>query len=285
LGGAIARRLMLYGAEVHGTGRRNRSPSQAVHHRAHLPEDTDSLLNEVMPEWVFHLAAPVEAGASADRSAVLRAGIVDAALSMAEATGRLGIPMLHAGTCAEYGRAPAPFREDGVAVPIDAYGELKLEATLAMASQPHVTIVRPFRAIGPGDESSVVAAAARDALAGQSFAMTSGEQRREWNHVDAIAEGIVRAAAHPEAKGRLFNIGGGPVASVLEAVRAVFAAAGADGGLIQAGARPQRPAEIPLLAGDHDRAMRLWGPLVQPSFAETIRQSVLWMAERGEGAA
>jgi len=239
----------------------------------------------VMPEAVLHLAAPVEAGASADRMAALRAGIVDAALSVAEATGRRGIPMLHVGTCAEYGRAPAPFKEDGIADPIDAYGKLKLEATLRMVAQPHITVVRPFRAIGPGDESSVVAAAARAALAGDPFAMTTGEQRREWNHVDAIAEGILRAAAHPEAQGRLLNIGGGPVASVLEAVRLVFAAAGADGGLIQVGARPQRRGEIPLLAGDHSQTVRLWQPLAQPSFAETIQQAVLWMAERGEGAA
>lgn len=242
-------------------------------------------MNSVMPELVFHLASPVEAGASADRMADLRRGIVDAAQSVAEASGRRGIPMLHVGTCAEYGRASAPFREDGGAIPIDAYGELKLEATVHLVTQSHVTVVRPFRAIGPGDESSVVAAAARAALAGESFAMTTGEQRREWNHVDAIAEGILRAAAHPEARGGVLNIGGGPVASVLEAVRAVFAAAGADGGLIQAGARPQRPGEIPLLAGDHSRAMRLWAPLVQPSFAETIEQAVSWTAERGEGAA
>ena len=285
LGTAVVRLLARYGADVHGTGRTRVVSEPAVHHAADFPADAERVVAELGPAHVIHLAAPVVPGAGAEISSRLRPGIVDAALAMSEATGRRGIPMLHCGTCAEYGDAPAPFSEQAVARPIDAYGALKLEATTALRGKGHVTVARPFRAIGRGDRSSVIAAATRAAIAGEEFQMTSGEQLREWNHVDAIAEGLIRAAGCVDLRGEVVNIGGGPTASVLEAVQSVYEAVGADTGRIAVGALPQRAAEIPLLAGDHTKAHSLWGVIAQPPLRATVREAVEWMKQSREDAA
>ena len=285
IGAAVVRLLAQLGAEVHGTGHRRHSPAPAVHHRAVFPDEADAIVAEVLPESVIHLAAPVVPGATDEQRALLRRGVVDAAIAVATAANRHGIPVLHAGTCAEYGDAPAPHLETGPARPIDAYGALKLEATEAVLAIPRVTVARIFRAVGPGDTASVLAQAARSALRRERFAMTTGEQVREWNRVDAIAEGLVNAAALSDLEGMVVNVGGGPAASVLDAVQAVFEAAGADRGLIDAGGRPQRANEVPRLVGDHGRARSAWGAIPQPPLGQTMSEFVAWTAARREGAA
>ena len=285
IGAAVVRRLAQQGAEVHGTGHRRRSAAPAVHHRAVFPDDAAAILAEVSPESVIHLAGPVAPGAAEEQRPLLRRGVVDAALAVASAASDHGIPVLHAGTCAEYGDAPAPHLESGPALPVDAYGALKLEATEAVLAVPGVTVARIFRAVGPGDTASVLAQAARAALRRERFAMTTGEQVREWNRVDVVAEGLVNAAALPDLAGSIVNVGGGPAVSVLDAVRAVFEAAGADPGLIDAGGRAQRASEVPRLVGDHSRARSAWGAIPQPPLRQTMSEFVAWTAARLEGAA
>ena len=284
LGGWVCRTLLEAGAEVHSTGHRNPSRWATAHHTARLPDDTDAIFTAVNPEVVFHLAGPVQPGAGSDSLATLRPGIVDAAEAIATASERCGSHLVHIGTCAEYGRCPAPHREDHTPQPTSTYGQLKLAASqhaLAVGG----TVVRPFRAIGPGDSQSVVFAAAMAAISGQPFAMTEGSQVREWNHVKAVATGIVTAGAHPEARGLVINIGGGEARSVYGVVESIFRAAGAPTDLIRRGALSPRLGDVQELIGDHTRAEGLWGTIPQPSLDETLRQTIEWLeSARGDAA-
>jgi len=288
VGRQVARQLLVAGAEVHGTGRDRRPKDCTVGHRSTFPEDAAQLIGKVQPSMVIHLAAPVMAGATEDRAGTLRSGIVDASIAIAEACASVGATLIHVGTCAEYGQATAPYTENAPCAPVDAYGTLKLEASLNLldrARHQPIAVVRPFRAIGPEDATSVVAQAARAALSRTEFEMTDGTQVREWNHVDAIAAGIIATGMHKAALGRVLNVGGGPIASVLSAVQMVFRAAGAPTDLIQVGARPQRDGEVPLLAGDHSQARALWGSIPQPTLEATISLAVQWHRSHTEGAA
>ena len=288
VGRQVARQLLVSGAEVHGTGRQQRPEECTVGHRATFPQDAAHLIGEVQPSMVFHLAAPVMAGATEDQTGSLRSGIVDASIAVAKACASIGATLIHVGTCAEYGQSTTPYTENAPCRPVDTYGTLKLEASLRLLERaPHqpIAVVRPFRAIGPGDVTSVVAQAAKAALTRTEFEMTKGTQVREWNHVDAIAAGIIATGMHKAALGRVWNVGGGPNASVLSAVQMVFRAADAPTKLIRVGARPQRDGEVPLLAGDHSQAQALWGPISQPSLEATIALAVQWHRSRAEGAA
>ena len=270
-------------AEVYAIGHTQLPTSGHHQARAVLPDEAEEVIAWSRPEVVFHLAAPVLPEADAEEE-VLEEGIVKATSGLVAAIRGAPIRMVHAGSCAEYGTAHAPYKEDTKPSPSTPYGCAKLIASQHVLAAGH-TVVRPFRAIGPGDTRSVVATATRAALSGTIFKMTTGEQVREWNHVGAVAQGIVAAGAHHGATGRAVNIGGGETASVRAVVGQVFKLAGADPADLRIGARPQRPGEVPLLSGEHQLAQTLWGAIQQPSLKETLAETVHWMRQRQDGVA
>jgi UDP-glucose 4-epimerase len=280
LGRAVCGLLQEAGAHVVGTWRSRPLPHGLDGFPATFPADADALLAQVRPEVVFHLAAPVKPGAVGEDTR-LRVGILDATVAVARASRAHGAFMVQVGTCAEYGDVPAPYREDGPISPTGPYGALKAAASLWVLAQTRstdlaATVVRPFRAYGPHDRSSVVAQAARAALAGQTFGITDGAQRREWNCVDSIAAGVVSAAVHPEAKGRVVNLGGGPELSVHELVDRVFVLAGADADLVKRGVLPRRAGEVDRLVGDHSLARSFWGDLAGPDLESGLEGVLDW---------
>lgn len=283
IGTQVVDLLVAAGAKVYATGHTQLPTSGDERARAALPDEADRIVQWAHAEVVFHLAAPILLEADAAES-VLDAGIVSATSALLSAVKGTRARVVCVGSCAEYGSAPAPYRETISPSPRSAYGRAKLVASTLALAAGH-TVVRPFRALGAGDTRSVVAAAAQAALSGQSFEMTTGEQVREWNHVQAIARGIVAAGAHGDAVGQVVNVGGGETASVRSVVEQVFTLAGADHRTLQIGARAQRPGEVPLLSGDHRRARALWGEIPQPSLTETLSEAVHWMRLQQDGAA
>jgi nucleoside-diphosphate-sugar epimerase len=252
-----------------------------------LPKDATSVIAQVSPSVVIHLAAPVNPDPSDHAKDAFRQGIVAGTEAVASACVAVGARLVQVGTCAEYGSVSAPYREAQVCQPEGLYGTLKHEASMVVSGNADLdwTIVRPFRAIGPGDDSSVVAAAARAAIGAEVFEMTDGAQVREWNHVDAVAQGIVAAAVHPGALRRVINIGGGPRMSVRDIVKRIFCLADADPGLVHVGARVRRLHEIESLFGDHSLAESLWGAVEQPTLDEVLRSVLSWQQSRIGGAA
>ena len=284
IGAWVVDHLSHVGAEVHAVGHTRLPNTGHVRSVTALPGDAAALVSRTKADTIFHLAAPIILEDDASAESELSIGVVDATTALIAAVDQTPARLVCVGTCAEYGGAPAPYTEDSTPEPRSAYGRAKLAATAAALSAGH-TVVRPFRALGPGDTRSVVAAAAQAACSGQPFAMTTGTQVREWNHVSAIAKGIIAAGAHDGAAGQVINLGGGASESVRAVVEQVFAHAGADPSSILIGARDQRPGEVPLLAGHHGRAAALWGTITQPSLSETLAESVHWTRRQMGGAA
>lgn len=286
LGGAVARLLLELGAEVHGTGSRRLPPDGVVAHPMRLPDEAGAVLRAIRPEVVFHLACPVDLRREPALYDRLREGILDGTAAVASAAMAMGARLVHVGTCDEYGAIEVPYREIDAGLPVSPYAALKAAASawvlgLSRYAGLEATVIRPFRGYGPGDLSSLVALAGTAALRGEPFAMTDGAQIREWNAVHALAEGIVAAGAHPDAPGRVINVGGGERASVLTVVQTIFRIAGADPALIQIGALPRRLAEVERLYGDHGLARSLWGEIEQPSLEEGLADTLDWLATEG----
>ena len=287
VGRAVCRALLEAGAEVHGTYRTRPPPDGIAAHLASLPGDIDALLDASCPEVVLHLASPVDVTRDPAAFPALRAGVLDATDAVARAALARSLRLVVTGTCEEYGDGEAPFSEAQLPRPVSAYSALKAAATgwvmtLTRTAGLQATVVRPFRAYGPHDHGSVVAQACRAALAGARFPTTDGAQVREWNHVDAIAAGVIAAAAHPDAVGRVLNLGGGEQASVRAVVEAIFRLAGADPALVDAGALPRRAGEVDRFWGDHRTAEALWGRLPNPSLEDGLRDTLDWWALEGE---
>lgn len=283
VGTALCHLLMELGAEVHGTFRARPCPAGVVDHPLNLPADVDGTLTRARPSVVFHLASPVDLSRAPEQYPRMRAAIVDGSDQIARWCLRNRVRLLYVGTCEEYGQGTAPFHEDQALQPVSAYSALKAAAghwvgTLSRTQGLQATVVRPFRAYGPGDHHSVVAQAGRAALEGRAFPMTSGEQVREFNHVDAIAWGMVAAAAHPEAIGALLNLGGGERRSVRSLVEQIFAAAGASADLVQAGALPHRAGEVAQFYADTTRSDALFGSLPNPPLAEGLADTLAWLS-------
>ena len=279
IGAAVCHQLMKAGAQVWGTGRTRVPSVSTVGLQALLPDDAARIVREAKPEVVFHLASPIALEADGDADKHLRLGIVEATRAVTMACIEGGARLVHVGTCAEYGPIDAPFCESDTCEPTGAYGILKLEATLWVLEQAHaleVGVVRPFRTYGPGDDQSLVAQVCRAALSGTRLPMTDGAQVREWNHVDAIATGINAAGAHPDAVGRLLNLGGGPQLSVRDMARQIELLAGSEGSVLELGALPRRPGEVDRFWGYHESAQALWGALPGPNLDDGLVQTLSW---------
>ena len=287
IGAVVARLLLSAEATVHGSGH-TRYPPQSLHgHRAQLPPDTQRLFEAAQPEVVFHLASPIMLGEDPTLLETMRSGIVDASTEVASACAEYGARLVHVGTCAEYGECEAPYKEQDICKPQDPYAILKLEASQAVlerSSKQPITVVRPFRTIGPGESRGVVAAACRAALSKQPFPMTDGRQIREWNHVESISTGIICAGAHPDAIGQTINIGGGERKSVKDVVQAIYQLAGTDPDHILTGDLQRRTHEVDHFWGDHSLSESLWGPITQPDLHDTLASCLQWLRKPSGGA-
>lgn len=281
VGQAVCELLLECGAQVHGSYRARLPPADVIAHPAHLPGDATELLDRVRPEVVIHLASPVHLGRQPALYPLMRAGILDATAAIAEGCMRHDARLLHVGTCAEYGDQPPPLSPTLCPAPLSPYAALKAAAThwvmtMARTGGLRAGVVRPFRAFGPRDTSSVLSLVYRSMLTGTPIDLTDGAQIREWNDVYAIATGILAAAAHPGAVGQILNLGGGHRRSVRAMCEAVVDHAGADRALLRFGAHPRRAGEPAAFFGDHTLTTELLGPLPHPPLSDSLTETLEW---------
>ena len=289
LGRTVCALLEQAGAEVFGTWHRHPLPQDEPGEPMDLPGGGGPLVSRMRPHVVLHLAAPVNVSRDPDLLVPMRRAILEGTVELALACRQVGARLVAVGTCEEYGDGEAPFHEGQAPRPVSPYSAMKAAATHAVTMLTRTTdleavVVRPFRAYGPGDTQSVVAAACAAALTGAAFPMTDGAQVREWNHVEAIATGILAAGAHPDAPGRVLNLGGGERRSVRGLVQTIFQLAGADPALVKPGALPRRAGEVARFWGDHAASEALWGPLPHTPLDDGLADTLGWHRDRIVGA-
>ncbi len=114
----------------------------------------------------------------------------------------------------------------------------------------------------------------RRLLEGDAFEVWDGHQKRDFTYVDDAVEALLLAVTHPEAAGRIFNLGGEPVISLTELAELLVNVAGA--GRWEAKSFPSERKRIDI--GDYyadDRLIREalgWKPVVP--LAEGLRRTV-----------
>ena len=184
-----------------------------------------------------------------------------------------------------------------VAVPRSAYGFSKLAGEVycrALHDEHRLpyTICRPFNAYGPGelpdDEpgiAHVVPDLIRKVLSGQRplRIFGSGEQTRTLTHVDDIAEGIVRAMAHPAAEGEDFNISAGEELTVAEIARVVWEECGRPPEEFELEHLPSFEVDVQRRWPSVEKARRMLGFEARIGVREGIRRTAEWLRE-AEGA-
>lgn len=187
---------------------------------------------------------------------------------------------INTGSCEEYGDSPVPFHEELKERPVSPYSASKVAATYfckmvyKTMGVPTVT-VRPFLTYGPHqDKHMFIPSVIHHCLIGKNLSMTKGEQTREFNYVDDIAEGFLRVAACPEAIGEIINIGNGTEYVIKEIAQKIVSMMG-DPIKLAVGALPYRPGEAKRFFCSNEKAKRLlgWAPKIglDEGLAKTIR--------------
>jgi nucleoside-diphosphate-sugar epimerase len=146
-----------------------------------------------------------------------------------------------------YGQQPAPFVEEMTCAPRDPYAQSKLAAEAVVgawsrATSGTATLLRPSVLYGADAAPAMLLVSLMRALRKEEpFAMTAGEQLRDFLHVDDAAGAIVGLLERRQ--GGTFNLASGESRTVREVAELSAVIAGRRH-LLRIGALPYRPGEV-----------------------------------------
>lgn len=253
--------------EVHSLCRSALPPlAGVVPHRGDLLSDSlRPLLDTIRPKILVHLAWYAEPGAfwNSPRNLDWVAASVRLFRAFADSGGRR---IVSVGTCAEYDWSDGVCREGVTPLrPATLYGVCKnatREVLEAFGREEGLTTAwaRLFHLYGPREDvRRLVASLASALLAGREAPCSSGEQARDFLHVEDAATLLARLAIS-DATGA-FNVGSGQAVPVRQVCETVARLAGRPD-LLRAGKVATRSGEPALLVADMTRARRelAWSP-------------------------
>ncbi|MDD4953554.1 MAG: GDP-mannose 4,6-dehydratase [Candidatus Omnitrophica bacterium] len=191
---------------------------------------------------------------------------------------------INTGTCEEYGTQRVPFKESQRECPVSAYSLSKVCNTYSCSlfhriyGLPIVTL-RPFLVYGPAqDPGMLIPALIMACLRGKEFKMTPGEQTREFNYVDDIVEGYLKASVAQPAIGEVINLGNGKEYRMLTVARMIQRLTCGKARL-KIGALPYRPGESMHFYSDSNKAARILKWRSKTALEEGLRKTIAWYKE------
>jgi nucleoside-diphosphate-sugar epimerase len=289
IGVPLLRKLLQEGCEVHALDTRESSGpclDQVTWHTADLLDQAalGQVLEEVRADRLVHLAWYVSHGSF--WTAPENVEWVQASLGLLRgflAAG--GRRVLMVGSCAEYrwGGTEDLHEDTSEIAPATLYGVCKdalrrVASAYAASLDAELAWARLFFLYGPREQSGrLVPSVIRSLLAGEPVATGTGEQVRDFMHVEDAAAGIAAVLAS-KLTGAVNVASGEPVqiASILDTIGGLTGA----GGLIERGARPTPPGEPDRLVANVDRLHREAGFSSTRSLREGLAETVDWWRER-----
>jgi UDP-glucose 4-epimerase len=293
IGAHLVQRLVADGADVHVLtsevsslfpGRLLDIKDKITVHEGNVVDRSamDSVARKIKPQVIFHMAAFTHVGKSWIRVDECIQTNVQGTVSLLEALNDVGYErFINFGTSEIYGDIPAPFREDAIVNPISPYAVSKYAAErfCRMFNRSYgwpLVMLRPFNAYGPGQTPDrVIPEIIARAVRGQELAMTQGRQTREFNYVEDLVDGFVRAAVTPGIDGEVINIGCGEDVSMRDLATTILDLMG-NPITPKFGALPERPAEIMEMRCDNTKAKELLGWEPKHSLAEGLAKTIEW---------
>jgi UDP-glucose 4-epimerase len=293
IGSHLVRRLVNDGVEVHTVTSTVSSvvPPRLVEvndqitlHEANLCDRSalDRLAEHIRPTHVFHLGAFTHVGKSWGRVDECVQTNVQGTVNLLQALDRVGYErFVNVGTSEIYGDVDVPFREDGPVRPISPYAVSKHagEEFCRMFHEGRgwpIVRVRPFNAYGPMQSPDrVIPEIIVRGLRHQTLKMTQGRQTREFNYVEDLVDGLVRAATVDGIDGELFNLGHGEEVTMRDLAETVL-------DVVQTTVRPEygglpdRPTEIWRMYADATKAREGLGWEPRWSLREGLATTVAW---------
>ena len=242
-------------------------------------------------DYVLHHAAVASVQTSIERPRFEQEVNAVGTLQLFEAARRAGVRrVVFAASAASYGKDPtAPKREEMLPAPESPYAISKIagEYYARVYSSLYgleVVCLRYFNVFGPRQDpsspySGVISIFAERMLAGAApTVFGDGGQSRDFVYVDNVVEANMRACATPGIAGRVYNIGCGRSASLLELVAALNRELGT---AIEPEFAPARPGDVRISLADITRAQRELGYEPVVHFEEGLEQTLAWMRAAG----
>lgn len=279
IGGHLVRRLEKAGLSYTGVARATPAPDPASGRGRWVRLDLanaaelESLVSSVQPEIVFHLAGVRGGERTLEFAERAVRGNFLASHHLLAALGRSARPdcIVLMGSSEEYGRQESlPYTEELPARPVSPYSASKAAVTQfallyhRLFDMP-VVVLRPFIVYGPGQGSGMLIPSLMEALAhGEPFAMTAGEQTRDFVYVDDVIDAIVAASVADGAVGEVFNVCSGEEHRIRDVAEAAVRVAGGGDDALRIGALPYRQNEVWRLVGSNEKARKIldWSPQV-----------------------
>jgi nucleoside-diphosphate-sugar epimerase len=291
IGSHLARRLVKEEAEVYGLVRESSNlwrisdiKNQISIYYADLKdfESVKHIIQDVQPLKIFHLAAYVDVSRSFAVLDNMVENNIKGSLNLLKALEGIDYDcFVNTGTCEEYGDNPAPFLEDQIPKPVSPYSASKVSVTMfcqmlyKTLGLPIVTL-RPFLTYGPGQESNMlIPSVIKSVIKSEPFEMTAGEQTREFNYVDDIVEGFVKASVTKKAIGEIINIGNGLEYKIKYVVQKIL-------DLMNGTVNPKigvlnyRPGETWHFYCDNTKAMELLGWKPKVNLEDGLKMTIDW---------
>jgi UDP-glucose 4-epimerase len=293
IGSHLTRRLVAEGAAVHAITSAVSSvyPIRLVDvrskielHEANLTDRSamDAVVAKARPEIVWHLGAFTHVGKSWQRVDECVQTNIQGTVNLLEALDGTGYRrFVYTGTSEIYGDVDVPFREDAQVMPISPYSVSKYAAEryCRMFRQGRgwpIVMVRPFNAYGPWQTPDrVVPEIIVRGLRRQPLKMTQGRQTREFNFVEDLADGFLRAGITPDIDGEVINLGCGEEVSMRQLAETVLKLLG-DPIEPEFGALSDRPTEIWRMYSDSSKARELLGWSPRHTLEEGLARTIEW---------
>jgi UDP-glucose 4-epimerase len=293
IGSHLSRRLVEDGAQVHALTSTVSSvyPVRLVDlrdritlHGGNLNDSgaMSSVVERADPAIVFHLGAYTHVGKSWDRVDECIQTNIHGSVNLLQALARTNYTrFVYTSTSEVYGDVEVPFREDALVQPLSPYSVSKYagERFCRMLYRGRgwpIVVVRPFNAFGPAQSPDrIIPEIIVKALKREPLLMTEGIQTREFNYVDDLVDGFIRAAIVPDIEGEVFNIGGGDEVSMRDLATTILDLMG-DPINAEFGALPNRPTEIWSMRSDVTKARNELGLKVARSLRDGLEPTIEW---------
>lgn len=291
IGRHLAARLAGAGVEVAGIGIPGADPTPAPVAVCEASALDDAGLDRLLartgpPEAIYHLAGGASVPASVkDPDEDFRRTVAGTRVLLGWMHRRTpAARVVLASSAAVYGnRHHGLIREEDGTDPVSPYGRHKLLAEEALIQGARqglaVAAVRLFSAYGPGLERQLLWDVCRRLAQGEAVIEVAGtgEERRDWLHVDDAAGLLMLAARQASTGAPVVNGGAGQPVRVLDLVTAVCAAWG--GGAQVRCTGLVRPGDPFSLVADITRA-RAWGWRPEVEFHDGVAATVAWCRRR-----
>jgi len=242
----------------------------------------EKAVKKIKPDIIFHLSAYPDKGNKPEHIINTFSSNVVGTFNLLRATSNLNYKRLvFSGSYKEYGSQPVPFKEHYILNPLSCYAASKAAAEayckLFHSMGKPIVRLRFSTVYGPGQRgtAALIPMTIQNALKGKEIIVTSGNQARDFIHIDDTVDALIKSASIPHAVGEALNIGSGYEIQIKKVVETIVNLCRSKSA-VKIGALPQRRNEVMHMFGDISKAARIlnWQP--NTKLETGLRNTIEW---------